>query len=358
MATNFDIHQYLFNTIGNNDEDNTIKPFRYGKTDDSSKTNESNEITIKSLLMLESLNSLMRYIKPKQSYQYLLLDSANAIFSPDRSTMQWLINDGDPIARPNYINLSRSLKNIVAMRLGRVSWSSMDQPNTNIITNNHIGFGFSEFASQSLIMPSGPRLHFVQYNYDLMKTGNTITTSSFFENRGMFRFREKFTKLDTLTLSLWNLLDVSSIIIPDYYITINAIQYFKTTYVSGGLSPSLIDTTQFYTLPIIYAILNGIAEYKYPLSVMGEKFQFSGFTTNNPFVNGALIASYNSIHPISQFFPTYLEFVSFPLTGNPLIYSPIDISSAVLGINQGVPITITFLYKPRMVAALELITED
>ena len=271
--------------------------------------------------------------------------------------MQWLINDGDPIARPNYINLTRQLRNIVMMRLGRASWSSMDQPNTSILTNNHIGFGFNEFASQSLIMPSGPRLHFIQYDYDLINTGNTITTSSFFENRGWFRFRKPFTKLDTLTLSLWNLLNVTNIIIPDIYVSISAIQYFRLTTLGVGIY-SLIDTTQFYTLPIIYGISNGTPQYKFPVSVLGEQFAFSGFTTNDPIADAALIASYNSIHDISGFFPTFGVIVTFPLTGNPMIYPPIDINSASLNANQGVPITITFLYKPRMVAALELITED
>jgi hypothetical protein len=352
----FDTRRYIIDNIGINDEDNNILPWNSnqiiaGKVNDeiNDEANNADEIDVEvsSLLMLNSIDDIMRNIRPKQTYQYLMLDSANAVFSPDRSTMQWLINDGNPIARSNYINLSRPLKNIIAMRLGRVSWSSMDQTNTNILTNNHIGLGFSEFASQSLIFPSGPRLHFIQYDYDLIHTGNTITTSSFFENRGWFRFRKPFTKLDTLTLSVWNLGNVTPIIMPDYYVSINAMQVCYAFTFEG---PNLfyIVTNDLHLFPIIYPTFHGLPDYTQPLSVLGEQFQYSGFTTNDPVADAVVIAQYNSQHTI-----TFTQVNSVYV-----IDTPINLVGTHLNIFQRVPITITFLYKPRMIAALELLIED
>lgn len=339
---------------------------------DEDSDEEVSNLEVNALLLLQSTATLINKIKPKQSYHYLCLDSYNAVFSPDRSKIEWLINDGNPVLQHSYINLCRSLKNIVAMRLGRISWSSMDVNNTNILNGippifysplegytlgEHIGIGFSEFVSQSMIFPSGPRMHFIQYNCDDMRTGNTITTSGFYENRGWFRFRKPFTKLDTLTASIYNMKDMTNIIIPDVYLSIPAVQWIDIYFINPVRSLINIGPL-FYMIPATYPYYFNRPAYSHPLSVYGELFQFSGFTTNDPIADAALIARYNSIHTIPEFFDISLYMIPVVDFGYPLLYPPVDISGASLNPMQQVPITITFLYKPRMIAALELITED
>jgi hypothetical protein len=344
--------------------------------DDTSVKEVVIDVELAAIMALSTLQQTIRYIRPKQHYHYLYLDTNNGIFSPDRSQIKWLINDGDPIYQPNYINLTRPLRNIIMMRLGRTAWSSMDKTNTNILSNNRIGLGFSEFASQCIILPTGPRLHFVQiisaactalgpgihYDYESVSSGNTISTSSFFENRGWFRFRKHFTKLDTLTLNLWNLSDMSQIIIPDSYVSLPAIQTFK--------SPSpvpiwayedpwpdnyiIIYYWDLFIMPIIYAIRQGRPDYNLPVTVLGEQFIYSGFTTDDPLADAELIAAYNTTHTLLFGVPHIL---TIPIDFPP-IFPPINIDSAHLNIDTYAPITITFLYKPRMITTLELITED
>jgi hypothetical protein len=368
----YDIKLYQVETIGTTSEDSGIVSATVSggtkKNDTHVITTNAIEMEVAAVMSLLSLKQLMRYIKPKQSHHYLCLDTYNGIFSPDRTQIQWLINDGDPVVRPNYINLSRPLQNIIMMRLGRMSWSSMDVTNTNILNNNKtgIGVGFDEFASQSALIPAGPKIHFIQiisaactalgpgirYDYDTLSVGNTITTSSFFENRGWFRFRKHFTKLDTLTMNLWNLFDMTKIIIPDVYLTLPAIQWYDHLQV-GSPTPFPINMTSgnLQMLPIVYAVVDGAPNYNYPLTLLGEQFLYGGFTTNDPIADAELIAEYNTVHPF--------EFAN-PILGNPfpVILPPINIASAHLVFNTNQPITITFLYKPRMIATLELITED
>lgn len=350
-----DIKLYQVATIGIAEEDGGIASATVSSgtksKNDKTTADDALEIEISAVLALSSLKQLIRYIKPRQRYHYLCLDSANAIFSPDRSKLQWLINDGIPIYRDGYINLCRPLENIVMMRLGRMSWSSMDTSNMNIIANDRIGVGFDEFVSQCALVPAGPKLHFIQYDKDVSQTGNTLTTTSFFENRGWFRFRKPFAKLDTLTLNLWNLSNMSNIIIPDIYVSLPAIQAFYV--IPGPRSPYVypikLAAADLYTLPIVYAMRGNATNYLYSLTMQGELLQFNGFTTNDPVADAALIAAYNSIHTITEFS------IGARL---PWLISPIDISGASLIIGQEVPITITFIYKPRMIAALELITEE
>lgn len=365
MFNGIDMHLYNTSTIGTNTET------------DVDKTNthiDTIEVEVNSLLLMESLSKICKYIKPKQSYHYIYLDSNNAIFSPDRSTMQWLINDGDPVYRPHYCNLTRQLRNIVAMRLGRITWTNMNIENSMILNGDpnpgqfianvyqlqhHIGIGFREFVSQSIICPSGPRIHFVQYNYNESRSGSYITTSGFFENRGWFRFRKPFTKLDTLTMSVYDLSTCNLMILPDTYVTINTIQYFQVPDIKGIYyniikdPPSLLRTIGLMQIPFVYAYTFGSPNYTAPLYSFNAEYKYDNFTTNNPVADAALIARYNSIHKAIPG-PITVPYITNP----PTLLSPIDISSASLNIGQGVPITITFLFKPNMVAALELITED
>jgi hypothetical protein len=260
------------------------------------------------------------------------------------------------------------------MRLGRITWTNMDLINSTILNGtpdlsrfpttlyklqNHIGVGFNEFVSQSIICPSGPRIHFVQYNYDVARSGNCITTSGFFENRGWFRFRKPFTKLDTLTASIYDLSTCNTMIIPDTYVVIDAIQYFQIPDLKGVYYnmimdlPNIVKTTGLMQIPLLYAYTFGKVNYSSPIYGFGIEYKYSNFTTNDPVADAALIANYNSIHTV---IPGPIK--NFSNYGPPTLLSPIDISSASLNIGQGVIITITFLFKPNMVAALELITED
>lgn len=285
----------------------------------------------------EIADVIPRAMTSKLKYKYLMLDSNNAYAAESTtSKFTWLLNDKVPTLSTGYINISNPLHNIVKARLGRMTFNNMSQSFIDDVNNrNRYGFGFNEFVSQAMVNPLNTKFQFIEFlpEYDATRSFHA-TLSPFNENRGWFRFREKFNILDKLTLTITNLITDEVVSLPPSTpLTITGIQTFNTITVTVG-------ATTYTNILVIEDLLP-------PGPVV-----ISGFTTDDPVTDAALIAAYNTTQtlllPDVATYPTYY-------------YSPIDISSATFtGGTAEVPVSIlcTVLPDPRFVGVLELLCDE
>lgn len=300
------------------------------------------------LAEMSSAYNLSKEVVPssKEKYNYLLLDSRNAYeVSEDRTKFTWLVQEEKLMILPGYINLHAKLRNIKMARLGRLSLTHLPVDTKDLlIDHRRVGIGFEEFNSQAIIVPSGERFQFVSFfqEYDA-PYGTNLVLSSFFSNRGWFRFRENYKTLDKLTCSLYDLFASSKLVFPDEYTTILG-TFEQTT----GF-PSVI----IFARPLseLFALRQDTIKYIDPSGadpVVYESMSISGFTTDDPVTDAALIASVNA------------SFTNWVQAGNIYnLYTPIDTTGGTYFTDPyHVTVTITLGYKPRFLAALELVSED
>jgi hypothetical protein len=369
----FDLHEYQTNAIGVADEDGQLNTgtgslLSTGLVSNSSSVLTSSFITTPSVssaielevdFLLKSTTDVYDFSKElvpksKMRYNYITLDTFNCYEINDlRNTFTWLINDGSPVYQSGYINLHSKLRNIKMMRLGWASFSHVDLTTYTTLTTKRLGFSFNEFLSQALIMPSGIKFHFVQFmtSDPYNRVGSNITTSSFFENRGWFRFRERFMGLDKLTLSVYDLLAGSKVQLLDEFASFTGRQNinYSITYLPYSALP-IRDPVEI-TSPLVPLAYNHNADskvdYLAAINVL-EPLAFSGFTTPDPVTDAALITAYNATHSLQK-------------KGGGDIYGPpvsyVDLNASTI-VDPYVDVTISLIYKPRLTVVLELISED
>jgi hypothetical protein len=309
-------------------------------------------LELETLFQLEMLNKyeLSKQIAPhsKMKYNYLMLDSWNCYEIPTtRDKFTWMLNDRNIVQQTGYINLHSILKNIKLARLGRMTFAHIfDNVMDLFSSGRRITFGFDEFASQALIAPNGTKFQFLeQLRPSDEAYGSTYTLSSYDQNRGWFRFRERFELLDKLSLNIWDLfgLTATRISIPDSYLTFTGVQYYGFTVTNGFESvtePLEIANFQKY-LPMIWTWTE--SDRKEGPGISAEQFTLSGYTTLDPVGEAAIIAAYNSTHFLERVFDNYFK------TPSPLgTHTPFTTQN----------ITITVLWKPRFTGVLELVSED
>lgn len=338
-----DMHEYLNSAIGIEEDDQSVDK-KYKNTVDQVSDADIKAIEISTLFLLKAADAynLSKELAPssKLKYNYLMLDSNNAYeTNSDRTEFKWLINQkGANKYLPGYINLPSIIRNIKMARLGRTTFAYMPTNTVDLIrTRARIGFSFKEFASQALIMPSGTKFNFLQFmpesdtNY-----GCSFTLTSFFHNRGYFRFRERYKNLDSLTMSIWDLFTPAKIPLPDVFVSLTATQndiftdsFISTTNINSAL---IINNTYFP------AITNGLTDRLYT----NEIVNISGFTTLDPVGEAAIITAYNGPHSLVHW-------------GQSFYYAPSPVGTTAFG---SVVVTITFRFKPRFTGVIELISED
>lgn len=301
--------------------------------------------------------ALLRCIdKLRLKYNYVFLDSNNCLDTDRRQgLLKWYLHDSNPDYVTGVINVR--LRKIVMVRLSRLLYAHLD-PVTAGTVSSRVAIQIIEFGNQSMLL-NGRQFQFIQkLPEDSIATvgaidttndppiyGTSVTTTGFSQNRGWFRLAEPIERLDSISLSLYTLPDLTPIVLPEDYTSFYAEQIIGTVattdlFIVNPVLPS------FNGLPVLY-YPNG-SNYK-PLTPEGytvEKFRFSGFTTDDPITDAALIAAYNQDYA--------LEYVS-----SGYFKHPIDVSGGTY--NPGttsIPITITLLYKPRLTGVLEFLTED
>ncbi len=338
-----DMHEYLNSAIGIEEDDQSVDK-KYKNTVDQVSDTDVKAIEISTLFLLKAADAynLSKELVPssKLKYNYLMLDSNNAYeTNSDRTEFKWLINQkGANKYLPGHINLPSTMRNIKMARLGRTTFTYMPTTTVDLIrTRARIGFSFKEFASQALIMPNGTKFNFLQFmpesdtNY-----GCSFTLTSFFHNRGYFRFRERYKNLDSLTMSIWDLFTPTKIPLPDVFVSLTATQtdnatvtFISTTNQQGVL---IVDNTYYP------AITNGLTDLLYT----NEIVIFSGFTTLDPVGEAAIIDTYNGPHSLVHW-------------GREYYFRPAPIGVTNFG---SVEVTMTFQFKPRFTGVIELISED
>lgn len=331
-----------------------------------------NDVSVNTILSIKSIKNLMTTaikdsshaslpyrIRSNHYYTYIMLDSDNCHAINDaRDNFKWLIQENNTVIQPGVINVTNELRNIVAMRMSYISLNHMSKQLAQDYEYSHrFGIGFDEFVSQAFITPYGNKFQFISsIKYLDGAYGTNITLSTYDYNRGWFRFREPITKLDTLTMNIYNLNTDLKISLPDSYEVFNATkqsgvrvyprpQYDYISYSSGSYSSILgsyantVKIDQGAWMPINYNYIYFIRNNIHSTSV-GEPVLFSDLNTGN----SALDALYNGQTKTL----TYVTFDHFTVDGEVGNIFP----------NGYYDFKITLLYKPRFICVLELVCEN
>lgn len=274
----------------------------------------------------------------KLKYNYVMLDSNNAIMNNDRDQFQWNIQDNIGLVH-GLINLHSIMRNIKMARLGRITFANLPPGDiaNRLLGRHRIGYGFKEFASQALLTPSGLKLQFIQIvNQADNDPKNAIVTSGFFMNRGWFRFRSPFKMIDSLTLSIHDLFDDTKLALPSGPIVVDGGQD-----VTGGFVA--LPDGSFLQYPLQSAIDYYIEN--------GEVVTFSGFTTADTVADAVLIANYNTTHAVNYAIGDSTDMHPAPLPN-------IQMATGTYGLVTTVTVHMTLNRYPRFTGVLELISED
>ncbi len=331
-----------------------------------------NDVSVNTILSIKSIQELMTTaikdsshaalpyrIRSNHYYTYIMLDSDNCHAINDaRDNFKWLIQENNTVIQPGIINVTNELRNVVAMRMSYISLNHMSKQLAQDYEYSHrFGIGFDEFVSQAFITPYGNKFQFISsIKYLDGAYGTNITLSTYDYNRGWFRFREPITKLDTLTMNIYNLNTDLKISFPDSYEVFDATkqsgvtiyprpQYDYISYSPGSYSSILgsydntIRIDQGAWMPINYNYIYFIRNNIHSTSV-GEPVLFSDLNTGDP----ALDALYNGQTKKL----TYVTFDHFTVDGEVGSIFP----------SGYYDFKITLLYKPRFICALELVCEN
>ncbi len=317
--------------------------------------NPAEPVKITSILGETSIFQFARTILPpsKEAFVRCDLNLETAIVSDDRTTFTWNLNWGPPKLERGYINLNANLGRVARMRIGQTMFSNMTLTAYTTLTTRRTAFDIQEFNDESFIHQNGARFHFLQILGDRYydKYGNNIRTSPFQLNKGWYRFARHHMPPSTLTLTFTDLFGPTRISFPATPISIPAIQWYQKTVASFFYDLAPIDdpieiAAPYYDLiPIVYEYLNkGVADVKGPGTVRNS-VTFSGFTTDDPVADAALIAAYNTTRRIAKHFDFYfVNLESLPIS-SATYFDPPPVA---------VPITITFIYAPSFSTSLDL----
>jgi len=376
------LKEYQKTQIGTTEEDNVLNPFKFNTRSNHQNntltTQDSDDLKISALevklflqLGVDALFNLSRDLNPtsKEYYSYILIDTFNVDSElSTNSRFVWRINDGPPIYQKGIINLPHKLYPIKRMRIGRLTFANIHQTEFVKIyhsQSNRIATTIHNFSSQSIIAQNGLKFHFQsKHVLDLTYRGNTLTITPFFSNRGWFNFYKPHRNTDILDMSFTDIFTpLSPIIIHDTPASITGVQTF-------GVSTALPDnsfTTNYIRLD---NDAERMIEKQYPASSLNElpdpeyiangtqQVIISGFTTNDPVADAAVIAAYNGTHILNRegaIDDAYSQRTNSTLTG--YWTPPVDVSGVSLNVGQEIPITITWINLPRLTGVLELISE-
>lgn len=372
-ATN--IHEYQNAKILEKDELNTlIKKYK-----NMQLPLPTTAIELETIFNIEAMSNinLVKEIVPYNNlkYNYLLLDTNNIYEVNDsRTTFKWLINDGPAQRRTGYINLHSKMANIKMARLSQCVFSHMNDNEIDIFrSQRRISFSFAELSAQSLIAPNGSKFQFmanrVRNNF---LTGPSFILSTFEQNHGWFRFRSTISTLDYLTLTIWDYFNSvpQEIALPDVYLSFPAELVLNESIDDGAYFTftaynyiSVPDFKKYMFLPKEQKTppLDGLGR---PIYMTLDSYLISGFTSNDPVGDAAVISQYNSVHYLRYNGERgiYYQFDYNPANpyGNDGIFvSPIDLDTVVVDLAgiDSMQLTLTLIYKPRFTAVLELLSD-
>jgi hypothetical protein len=308
------------------------------------------------------LYELSKQLNPKSKlyYQYICFDSSSVAAESTSTRLVWNINDKVPVRTPGTINLQNRFDDVVAMRIGQMSVVHADYALYDAITNspsNRTAVYFENFGAQRIRGPENNDFHFLLKNNVAAQIGYDMVLSPFDSNRGWFRFYEPHPATPQLILSMHDLYAPSTKLeIKDEFYSFSAnYLYTNAIIVSAGYPPREAATIQitedlkkYLPLRLEEKLYGTIPDINGSATTDPIEFTISGFTTNDPVADAAIIAAFNTTLPLRNLIYSLLNEVQPPL-------SIVEMAGVDLTEGQLVPITITATKKPRLIGVLELV---
>lgn len=316
------LYNYQNSIIGQNEEDNNVKLrnnniFLETENEQLEHKNKRNiNIDIVNLLMLRTKSNILNMFNPRGRYMvsYLPIDNQNrSLNSTNNGILKttWGINYGDAGFQPGVIDVNFKIKDIIGMRLQALTIVCRSTFTQDQINRNRISILIDELITQSFVASEGNNFHFITLE-SISSQGPSIsikTISPYYLNKGYFYFRLPITKLDTLTISLYNPfqplpLDPENI----------------SGVVIQGSNPA----------QIIFDFEHGLYQ---------DFITITGFTTGNPVADAPIIAAMNTTFTYPSFTIINLYTITVPvnlstttpLPSNPIIngYRPVNMTGAL-----------------------------
>jgi hypothetical protein len=296
LAHDHTIKDYLIEQIGTNEEDDTAKQhlIRFQQ-----KSADIMDVAADQLLNLTNIMRIQNMFNPQARLvsNYLYLSGSNRSDVQDGTyKLHWYLNSGDPIYQKGVINLNYGLRDIVSMKIQKISFGIRNPATSPILARKRVAVDIEEFNAQACISPEGTRFHFMMDSQGTMaKVHNDGTSLSPYNfNRGVFHFRRPIGKIDAITLSMYT---------PLQPLALDS-DYTYGTVVQGS-NPATIIFTTTHDL------------YAGPITI-------SGFTTGNPVADAAIIAQVNTTFNANF---TSCTGPLFTLIDDVTITLPVDLSS-------------------------------
>jgi hypothetical protein len=362
------IKEYLNSQIGTTDEDNTINPYQFSTSSHEFKGSISLEVALFLKMGVSSLFNMSKKINPKSKeyYSYIMLDTDNVV--PELSTdnrFVWRLNDGSPVYNTGTINLPHKLYSITKMRIGRITLANIHYAEYNTIrysASRRFATTLHNFSAQSIIPQNGNKFHFLhQYKHDVENRGNTMTITPFFSNRGWFRFNKPHRNTDIIEMSIADIFTPETPLnIPKTYATVTGVQDIpgsRAEYLEFGTSrPLTFSGVNHSMLELRYG--RGITPTTQAdprnAATTFDAVTISGFTTDDPVGDAAVIDAYNSTHVLTRVFGDNDLYDALGV-GYGVFNEPVNTSSVTLSTPAN--ITVTWQLLPRLTTVVELISE-
>jgi len=328
------------------------------------------EVKIEEFLNFGQLTGyqLTKQINPlsRMRYNYALLDT-EACYERTDYVFKWLLNDQIKVSQTGILCTQGKLRNIKMVRVGQAMFSNFIAVEGALIkSQKRIGFDFEEFRPQGALIGNRSVEFFMHFRDPVFYYDNNWLVSPFDHIRGWFRFDNPLRELSSLTLRLFDTVALTDIRVNSSdTVTYSGRQYIGITIAGGvsigGIAQPPIPNPLYLETAGIPLISTSVGSGNLSRQVDMDTVTMSGFTTDDPIADAALIASYNAIHDLRYPFTENLSGRIFRgIASGQALNAPIDVSSMTYIDPGWFPVQATFnvLSKPRVTFTIEIISED
>lgn len=294
---------------------------------------------------------------PRLKYNYVLLDTGECYDRTDY-VFKWLLNDQTKVKKTGILPVQGKLRNIKMARIGMVTISNLiGDENLLVLSKKRLGLDFEEFRQQGTILGNRIAEFFIHFRDITYLYDNTFIISPFDHIRGWFRFDHALKELSSLTLRMFDTTTLNDIRINSS----NTVTFSGIQEAGVGYSDNIQGTIVNYTNP--FYLYSGLLISNIPCNgglsnqVDMTNVTFSGFTTDDPVTDAAVIAAYNTAHSIRYIYADVGNSRTF-VADNKYRYHT-DVST-ITSASFTIPIQATFnvIAKPRVTVVMEIISED
>jgi hypothetical protein len=299
-----------------------------------SRLNQSNNTqTNYSETSIGNFLDIKKLIVEKEYINYIYASSDNRSDESTNSNLLWYININLPSYSKGIINLTNFTNRTVhKIKLHKVVFDNLTQPHLTNLLNGVCYIELTNLAETSFFSENF-RFHFYLTLSDRKGSRCVFTPKN--SNNGFLYFRTPINIFDSLSVK--------------FYSSTSLVEFPAALATTTGsfVNRSLINGSD--TFPYVLAI---------PDTYLNPNFQYtvrlSGFTTNNPIADAALISAFNQIHTL-----TYIRTFSFPgITINTMWEVPIDLTGASINVNQVINFNIELTETPKVNFWMSIYSKD